>query len=687
MIAHHQIIDKFIDAMAEQGLTCKSNIIGDGEFHTFSTDGDKKGERSGRYFLHINGSMPAGYFGCWRKQEWHTWSYKDKKHMTPEERRAFRETIAKARAKHEAELAQRHKEARAEAKNTWDMAVSADDTHPYLRKKGLPAIGIRNLDGVLIIPMRDSRGTIHSLQKIHSNGFKQFVYGGAIKGHYHVIGAIQPTNMIYLTEGLATGLTVHLATKKAVIIAFTAANLVEVAQTIREQYSHATLVIAADDDQFNPVNAGRKCANEAARVAKAQVVFPTFDDLSGKPTDFDDLRMAQGLEEVRRQLTHDVSEPEPDEEHTPFLGMDELRVTEFLETPARPMEYIIDGVMPVSKTGLLVAPGGTGKSMLLLQLAISVATGIPFLGRFLISKPGGVLAFFAEDDKDELHRRFENAVRIICESPEIGADRFKLDLEKNLFMASLVGWDGIALTETTPAGPARTTAFNRFMATARQIPDLRLIIFDPTSHFMGGDENFSLDAVRYVQALQAFSQETGAFVLAVQHTNKQSSRSGDPMSQHAARGSAQLTNTVRWQMNMATMDPKTARNFGIQADRERKQCVQVDIAKSNYAPQFGQIWLRRGIGGFLHFVELSTREQAEIERVLDDAVAKIKECAANGKQYSRRSFCVEFAGQDGLGCGRDRLQKIVGIGIDRGRIHEDAPIEKMRRVPTVLYAT
>ena len=676
---YSKLIDKFIDAMAEQGLACQDNIIGDGDWHAFPTDGDKRGERSGRYFLHANGSIPAGYFGCWRKGEWHTWSYKNKKHMTPEERREFRETIAKAKVKREAERTQRHKEARAEAKNTWNTAVTASDDHPYLRKKGLPAIGIRDLDGVLIIPMRDTSGAIHSLQKIHSNGFKQFLYGGAIKGNYHVIGAIQPDNVIYLTEGLATAITVHLATKQAVIIAFTAANLADVAQAIREQHPHATLVVAADDDQFSPINAGRKSAIEAARIAKARVVFPTFADLSGRPTDFDDLRMAQGLEEVRRQLLHETSEPDE-----PFFSMDELRVTEFLQTPAKPMEYIIDGVMPVSKTGLLVAPGGTGKSMLLLQLSICVATGIPFLGRFPISKPGGVLAFFAEDDRDELHRRFENAVRIICEALEISVPRFKLDLEKNLFMASLMGWDGIALTENTPAGPARTTAFNRFMATAKQI-DLRLIIFDPTSHFMGGDENVALDAVRYIQALQAFTQETGAFVLAVQHVNKQSMRGGDAMGQEAARGSSGLTDAVRWQMNMATMDRQTAKAYGIHGDRERKQYVQVDVAKTNYAPQFGQIWLKRGVGGYLHYAEIKPVKEVDEEQILEGAIAIIKERAAAGDEYSKRRFTERFSGDAGeLQCGEKHLRQVIENAIDDERIIERKPRNKMFNVRHVL---
>ena len=678
MVAQYEAINKFINAMADQGLTCKDRIIPDGKFHAFPTEGDKGSERSGRYFFHLNGETSGGYFGCWRRGDWHPWSLKDRSKMTPEERRGFNEVIARAKAEQEEERRRLQREARIEAKRIWDRAGPADSNHPYLTDKSLPAVeGIRTSGNVLITPLRDPEGKIHSLQRIAPDGSKKFLYNGAVTGHYHTIGHYLADQPIYICEGVATALAVHVATEQYTVITYNAGNLEPVARSIREQYPSADIVICGDDDQFNKTNAGREYADKAALAVNGRAVFPTFNDLSTQPTDFADLHLLEGKDAVREQIT---GAPEYGE---PYFSMDNLRITEFLETPAKPMEYVIEGVMPTGKTGLLVAPGGTGKSMLLLQLSISVATGLPFLGRYEISKPGGVLAFFAEDDKDELHRRFENAVKIICESQDIDEQRFKLDLEKNLFMASLVGLDNIALTESTPAGPARTTAFNRFMATAKQIPQLSLIIFDPTSHFMGGDFNVALDATRYIQALQAFTQETGAFVLAVQHTNKTSMRSGTGMDQSAALGSVQLTNTSRWQMNMATMDSKTARDYGIQDDRERKQYVQADIPKTNYAPAFGQIWLKRGVGGYLHYVELSSREKAEIDRLVNAIVAKLKGC---GGQYSREAFALEFSGKEGLGPGRDTLKRLIDTAKERGLVYEGDPVERKPNVRTALYA-
>jgi RecA-family ATPase len=97
-----------------------------------------------------------------------------------------------------------------------------------------------------------------------------------------------------------------------------------------------------------------------------------------------------------------------------FFSMDELRISSWLETEPKPRQFILQRFMPVGKTGMVVAPGGTGKSQLLLQLAMSVAAGIPLFGRYEVESPGGVLAFFTEDDTEELHRRFSNAVNVMA---------------------------------------------------------------------------------------------------------------------------------------------------------------------------------------------------------------------------------------------------------------------------------
>ena len=686
MLTRHEIISKFLSDMAEQGMECHEDIIDDGHFHAFSTNGDKGGKRSGRYFLRMDG-VPAGYYGCWRRNEWYTWSAKKENQMSPEERQAFRQSIAQAKARRESERQEKHKDARAEARNIWNTAVPASNQHPYLKAKGLPTANLKSYDGKLVVPLVDAQGTIHSLQYIHANGFKQFLEGGTVTGHYHVIGNPQPRGTIYIAEGVATAITVHLATKQGVIVAFNAGNLTAVARAIRDKYLDAGIVIAGDDDQFNEVNAGRKHANEAARAVNGKVSFPRFGDLSKKPTDWDDLRMQEGLEVVTKQLAGNAVEPEIEPE--PFNGfftMDEMRADRWLEKDPPKREWILREIMPVGKTGMIVAPGGTGKSQLLMQLAISIATGVPLFGKYEVENTGGVMAFFAEDDDEELHRRFRNSIRDILEAPGISLDRerFMVDLQKNLFISSMVGQD-VRITMSGPDGPMLTANFKRFLATAKQIPDLRMIMLDPIIRFLSGDQNDASESTRLVQAGERLSQETGAFVLWANHANKASMRmGGDAMGQEASRGSSALTDGMRWQMNLATMDKKSAKSYGIQ-EKERGYYVQMSVPKNNYAAPFSPGWLKRGAGGYLSYVELEDQDEIEIEHILEKAVQIIKERAEAGTEYTKRQFCERFSGKAGeLKCGNNRLRAMLEIAIERGLIVEKPPREHRRNVTTVL---
>ena len=55
------------------------------------------------------------------------------------------------------------------------------------------------------------------------------------------------------------------------------------------------------------------------------------------------------------------------------------------------------GVLPMRIAAQLIAAGGVGKSMVAVQLAIAVATGLPWLGTFATRK-GRVLLIMGEED-------------------------------------------------------------------------------------------------------------------------------------------------------------------------------------------------------------------------------------------------------------------------------------------------
>jgi putative DNA primase/helicase len=140
------------------------------------------------------------------------------------------------------------------------------------------------------VPARDVPGTLWSLQTIAADGRKLWIPKSRTAGCYFAIGHLQPGARLLVCEGFATGATLHEATGDAVAVAFTAGNLLRVAQALREKYPEAALTIAADDDHATKGNPGLTLATKAARAVGALLAVPDFTGLArgAHHTDFND---------------------------------------------------------------------------------------------------------------------------------------------------------------------------------------------------------------------------------------------------------------------------------------------------------------------------------------------------------------------------------------------------------------
>lgn len=295
---------QFRAAILAAGLTPPDDIIPDGKLHRFASDG-KRGDDAGWYVLHLDG-VPAGAFGCWREGFTRQWCSKTPEAMTPAEREAYRRKVQAMRQQRDADRAQRQQEAAQVAARRWQAAAPATEEHPYLSAKGVQAHGVRLEGEALLIPMRDTAGTLHSLQVIDPEGGKRFQPGGRVKGCYHAIG--KPEGVLIVCEGYATGASIHEATGCAVAVAFNAGNLEAVAIALRSKYPDARLIVAADDDWRTDGNPGMTKATEAARAAGGWLAVPVFPE--GRPdkaTDFNDLHQLAGLQAVRACI--DAAQP------------------------------------------------------------------------------------------------------------------------------------------------------------------------------------------------------------------------------------------------------------------------------------------------------------------------------------------------------------------------------------------
>ena len=288
-------IEAFHEAITAAGLAPPDTIHDDGVIHRFSTNG-RRSDDSGYYVLHTDG-IPAGSFGCWRAGLQSTWCSKSDSTMTTAEREAHRQRIKAMKVQREAEQVQRQQKASQTAAALWKQA-SPVTAHPYLTTKAIQPHGIKTFGDKLVIPMRDTAGTLHSLQTIAPDGGKLFHPGGRVKGCYFGIG--RPAGRLIVCEGFATGASIHEATGDAVAVAFNAGNLGAVTMALHKKYPALAIVIAADDDHLTDGNPGLTSAKSAAMSVGGFVVAPQFPPgRPAKATDFNDLHQIAGVDAVR----------------------------------------------------------------------------------------------------------------------------------------------------------------------------------------------------------------------------------------------------------------------------------------------------------------------------------------------------------------------------------------------------
>ncbi|MDP2770901.1 MAG: hypothetical protein Q8O81_13840 [Giesbergeria sp.] len=260
-------------AMTSVGLEPNKDVdmVPDGKLRRYRVRGDKAGSKNGWYVLHEHPIL-AGAFGSWKTGESHNWREVRDRPPTREEREALRQAMQAAQAARVLEQATVHEQAREKAESLWSQAKPATNNHPYLQKKQVPAVGIRQLREQLLIPLRDAHGMLHSLQFIGADGSKKFLTGGRVAGCYFAMG--RPRNALLLCEGYATAATVFAATGEATALAFNAGNLPTVARALRSKFPHIKIVVCADDDAGTPGNPGVTKATEAALAVRGVVAVP-----------------------------------------------------------------------------------------------------------------------------------------------------------------------------------------------------------------------------------------------------------------------------------------------------------------------------------------------------------------------------------------------------------------------------
>ncbi len=176
--------------------------------------------------------------------------------------------------------------------------------------------------------------------------------------------------------------------------------------------------------------------------------------------------------------------------------------------------WLVEGLWTRCGVGLIGGAPKCCKTWLALDLAVSVASGTPALGRFSVRDPGPVLFYGAEDGPAQLRAR----IGAIADSRDIDIE----DLDLGLVLPHSLRLD-------TERDRARLTA-----TLDRHRP--RLLVLDPLVRLHRLDENSAGDVSALLAELRLLQRSYQLALVLVHHLRKQ----GGPADGQALRGSSDL---------------------------------------------------------------------------------------------------------------------------------------------------
>ncbi|NOD67603.1 AAA family ATPase [Ruegeria sp. HKCCD7303] len=186
--------------------------------------------------------------------------------------------------------------------------------------------------------------------------------------------------------------------------------------------------------------------------------------------------------------------------------------------PVPERSWLVQNWIPGDNVTLFSGSGGGGKSTIALQLAVSTATGSPWLGRPV--RRGKVLVLSAEDPADEQHRRL---------SPIAQQYGLSLDQLSDLHLVDRAGEDAVLASQCGNTGLRETSLFSNLVSLVESIKPV-LVVIDTLADTFGGNENDRVQARRYVSMLRDVAMRNNAAVVILSHPSLSGISSGSGLS-------------------------------------------------------------------------------------------------------------------------------------------------------------
>ncbi|MGA8862875.1 MAG: AAA family ATPase [Gallionella sp.] len=511
----------------------------------------------------------------------------------------------------------------------------ATTAHGYIKaKQGRPdgmyvapkmVIAGQNVEGWLAIPITSPDGQLlRSMQFIspeeNENGkFPKLNLGLPFaEDGMHTVGENPKAKTRYIVEGPGQAWAVNNATDCPASITFGVGHTKVVAEKLRKMHPGAEIVIVAD--------AGQEAGAERVAEAINGSWVPMPEGVK-KNYDANDFALETSHADLADWLRDNVQHNKPTFILPKPYTFAELNIAKL--TP----DCIVESML-YADVGLFAAPGGVGKTTMLLLMAISIALGRALFGK-AIYKSGAVVIVTAEDSRNMLYARLLK----IMEGMALKHDEMNKVLQR-VYIVDVSG-TGFRLTQVVGDVVVPSPQVDILIEACRT-SDPVLVTFDPAISFGVGESRPNDSEQGLVEAGRRIRNELGCGVLYVHHTGKVNSDNKN-LDQYGYRGGSAFGDGSRMVWVMHRMSPEELQDeTGIAADSGING-IQLALPKISFCPTQNDILIIREGWVFKRAESLPNSKEAKSKRVAEQVYRFIYAQFTNGIYYSQNTLMNDGA--------------------------------------------
>ena len=221
----------------------------------------------------------------------------------------------------------------------------AKPDHPYLQKKQIKPLGVKQGSNIIYVPFysHDNPNRVQSWQIIDKQGKKLFKTGASLENAYFCYGKLK--SRIYVCEGYATAISVHILTGHRVVASGNKGTLNKTAKLLKAKYPKTQIIVCLDND-------GPKTP-DIERLKGIEYIKPTLP--YGKD----------------KQDYNDYYIDDPESAEIELLSLKQ-KTTLFNVELNKIVDWLVKGYIPKAVLTLLIGDKGAGKTTYCVSIAVEM---------------------------------------------------------------------------------------------------------------------------------------------------------------------------------------------------------------------------------------------------------------------------------------------------------------------------